>query len=313
MPPRFPLISLVLAGGLLLASCRAPRPVEEPAKPEPAASPAPAVKAAAGGLVPAEDVAFANKALAGKNGFLPAPDQTPAMTPQNTRFVVDLDSQRVYLYHENKLIAASKISSGMKYYRTETGDYTLGQKDLNHRSTTYGNFVNSRGGTVMSDVRNGFDPTPPGARFQGALMKYFMRFHHNGKPTAMGFHRGALPGYPASHGCVRLPEQTAAWFFKHVPMHTPILVRGTKYGVPYGASQGRPKRAPKVHSSLKKAAKPAEPKSSEAPAAGTESETSSAPPASSSAPASQSAAPAPAPVSAGEGASSLSEASPEEP
>lgn len=241
----------LLAGAMLLPSCRSV-PKTADAKPSVDQSPG----SAAGGLVSAEDVAAVNLFYknGGKRGFHPS--QAPALTPEDTYFVVDLDGQRAYLYHRKKLIAVSSISSGVRYYRTETGDYTLGQKDLNHRSSSYGNFVNSKGGTVMSDVQNGFDPTPVGARFEGALMKYFMRFHYKGQSTAMGFHRGVLPGHPASHGCVRLPDSMAAWFYQNVPMHTPILVRGTKYGIPIGKSQGRPKRSPKVHSSLK--SKPAE-------------------------------------------------------
>ena len=189
----------------------------------------------------------------GSGGFHLASDQLASpLTPDNTRFIVDLDAQQAYLYQGSRLAAYSSISSGQKYYRTETGDYTIGQKDLNHRSTTYGSFVTRSGSTLMGDVKAGYDPTPAGARFEGALMKYFMRLQHRSGPTAMGFHAGRLPGYPASHGCIRLPSKMAAWFFQHVPAGTPVIVRGSKYGVPYGSSQNRPKRAPKVHSSLKK-------------------------------------------------------------
>jgi len=253
------LLSLLFAASFL-ASCKTVPKAVDPAKPGDASAPATAV---AGGMVSAEDVAAVNTYFKTHktNGMLPAAP-VPVITPANSFFVVDLDGQRAYLYTDKKLLAATSIASGRKYYRTETGDYTVGQKDLNHRSSSYGNFVTKGGDTIMGDVQNGFDPTPVGARFEGALMKYFLRFHLNGSPTAMGFHRGILPGYPASHGCVRLPDKMASWFFTHVPLGTPIFVRGTKNGVPYGASQGRPKRSPRVHSSLKNkpnAAKPADP------------------------------------------------------
>lgn len=236
-----------LFGCLLLASCST---LQRPGDSASQATP----KEVRPEDVAAVDAFFKN---GGKGGFHPAPEATPPMTPDKAAFVVDLDGQRAYLYNGGQLIAASTLASGRKYYRTETGDYTLGQKDLNHRSTSYGSYVSRSGGTIMSDVQSGFDPVPVGGRFEGAMMKYFMRFAHNGKPTAMGFHRGELPGYPASHGCVRLPGSMAAWFFEHVPMNTPIYVRGTKYGIPIGASQNRPRRSPKVHSSLKKPAEPA--------------------------------------------------------
>ncbi|HEX2751166.1 MAG TPA: L,D-transpeptidase [Verrucomicrobiales bacterium] len=216
--------------------------------------------------VKAEDVAAveAHKAKGNKGGFLPSKDTLKGpLTAQNARFVVDLDAQRAYLYQHDNLIAYSPIASGRKYYRTETGNYTIGQKDLNHRSSSYGSFVNSKGGTMMSDVQAGFDPTPVGGRFEGALMKYFLRLYHNGQPTAMGLHRGVLPGYPASHGCIRLPGNMAEWFFSNVQLGTPVAVRGTKNGIPIGKSQGRPSRAPRVHSSLKN--KPMEEKVPPAP------------------------------------------------
>jgi lipoprotein-anchoring transpeptidase ErfK/SrfK len=218
------------------------------------------------GWVPAADSATVDAARAkgNKGGWHPAKDTLKEpLSAQNSRFVIDLDAQRAYLYQNDGLIAYSPVASGRKYYRTETGDYTIGQKDLNHRSTSYGNFVNSKGGTMMSDVQNGFDPTPVGGRFEGSLMKYFLRLYHNGKPTAMGLHRGVLPGYPASHGCIRLPGNMAEWFFTNVQLGTPVAVRGTKNGIPIGKSQGRPARSPKVHSSLKN--KPVEEKVPPAP------------------------------------------------
>jgi len=238
---------------LLFSNCRTTRGAKIESKPDDGRVPT---------EVRPEDAARVDawKAQGNKGGFFPAAGELPApITPQNSGFVVDLDAQRAYLYQGSKLIAYSPIASGRKYYRTETGDYTIGQKNLNHRSTSYGNFVNSKGGTVMSDVQNGFDPTPPGTRFEGSLMKWFMRLHHNGRSTAMGFHRGVLPGYPASHGCIRLPGTMAEWFFKNVPLGTPVCVRGVKNGIPIGKSQGRPKRSPKVHSSLKKKALPGVP------------------------------------------------------
>lgn len=237
---------------LFFASCRS---VPKPEGGAPGAEATAAPGAGAGGMVPAADVATAEAFFKTHktNAMIPKAGNTPAITVANSRFVVDLDAQRAYLYTDKTLVAATKIASGRKYYRTETGDYTLGQKDLNHRSSSYGNFVSKGGGTVMGDVQNGFDPTPVGARFEGALMKYFMRFYHNGQPTAMGFHRGPLPGYPASHGCVRMPELAASWFYEKAPMGTPIYVRGKSNGVPIGSDQHRPKRSPKVHSSLKNA------------------------------------------------------------
>jgi hypothetical protein len=63
---------------------------------------------------------------------------------------------------------------------------------------------------------------PAGGKFIPAPMRYFMRFE-----GANGMHAGYLPGYPASHGCVRLPEQNAIAFFNSVEVGTPVTVFGT--------------------------------------------------------------------------------------
>ncbi len=210
-----------------------------------------------------EDVAAADaffKTNQGR-GMIPDAARTPALTAENSGFVIELDQQRVYFYYGDQLLAFSKLSSGRPNYRTETGSYVIGQKDLNHRSTLYGDFVTSSGGSVMmKDVTQGFDPRPVGGKFQGSLMKYFQRFNTSGgATTAMGFHTGVLPGSPASHGCVRLPDGMAAWFFEHSSLGTPVFINGTKNGVPRGTAQKRAKREPKIHSSLKKPAAPAAP------------------------------------------------------
>jgi lipoprotein-anchoring transpeptidase ErfK/SrfK len=251
-------ILLPLTLGLLFASCRSTPKTAQPQD---------------DGRIPQEvrpqDIAAVDefKTKGGKGGFYPAAGTLPEpITAQNTAFIVDLDAQRAYLYQNSRLIAYSPIASGRKYYRTETGVYTIGQKNRDHRSSSYGDYVSSKGSTVMGDVTAGFDPVPVGARFQGSLMKWFMRLHHEGKSTAMGFHRGVLPGHPASHGCIRLPGTMAEWFFDNIPLGTTVVVTGKTYGVPYGASQNRPRRSPKVHSSLKK--KPEAPQEEPAPETG---------------------------------------------
>ena len=87
--------------------------------------------------VRAEDAAQVDawKAAGNKGGFYPAKEAlTAPITPANSGFVVDLDAQRAYLYQGSELIAYAPIASGRKYYRTETGDYTIGEKELNHHS-----------------------------------------------------------------------------------------------------------------------------------------------------------------------------------
>mgnify|MGYP003293025453 CR=1 FL=1 len=80
---------------------------------------------------------------------------------------------------------------------------------------------------------------PRGGKFIPAPMSYFMRFD-----GATGMHAGYLPGYPASHGCVRLPEKSAIIFFNAVEIGTPVHVFGrtprTQEYFRYGPQPARP-------------------------------------------------------------------------
>jgi lipoprotein-anchoring transpeptidase ErfK/SrfK len=73
---------------------------------------------------------------------------------------------------------------------------------------------------VKANVDARKDRRPPGARFLGAPMPYFMRFH-----GPIGMHAGNVPNTPASHGCVRLPPHLARAFFRHVSVGTPVRVQ----------------------------------------------------------------------------------------
>jgi len=84
----------------------------------------------------------------------------------------------------------------------------------------YGKIVDANGNTVVADADADMQ-VPRGGKFIPAPMHHFMRF--NGGD---GMHAGYLPGYPASHGCVRMPEQYAIAFFNAVQVGTPVTVFG---------------------------------------------------------------------------------------
>jgi len=95
--------------------------------------------------------------------------------------IVSLPDQRVYVYRDGVRIAASTCSTGKLGHRTPTGVFKILQKDKNHHSSTYNN----------------------------APMPYMNRLTWSG----IALHAGQLPGYPASHGCVRLPKEFAELLF----------------------------------------------------------------------------------------------------
>jgi lipoprotein-anchoring transpeptidase ErfK/SrfK len=91
--------------------------------------------------------------------------------------VISLDKQQLKLYAGDEEIARSRVSSGMRGYSTPTGVFSILQKDRWHRSNLY-------------------DDAP---------MYYMQRLTWSG----LALHQGIVPNYPASHGCVRLPEAFA--------------------------------------------------------------------------------------------------------
>lgn len=135
------------------------------------------------------------------------------------RVKIDLSAQRAYLYKRGELIAASRISTGRDGFETPTGRFKIVQKDKDHRSTIYGDYVGSGGRLLVAGVDIRRDPRPSGATFRGASMPYFLRF--NGP---IGLHAGNVPWYPASHGCVRLPIGMAQTFYRNVSVGTPVVV-----------------------------------------------------------------------------------------
>ena len=136
------------------------------------------------------------------------------------RVEIDLQQQTAFLIRGRRVVLESPISSGRFGHLTETGSYKVIEKELNHHSSIYGKIVDANGNTVVTDADVDMK-VPRGGRFIPAPMRYFMRFH-----GADGMHAGYLPGYPASHGCVRMPEQLAVAFFNAVETGTPVTVFG---------------------------------------------------------------------------------------
>lgn len=137
------------------------------------------------------------------------------------RMVIDLSQQRLRYFKGDKLVGVSPISSGREGNSTLNGKFRIIEKDLNHRSSLYGSYVDESDSIVVGDVDVRSDPRPPGTKFVGAGMRYFMRI-----VGGIGMHEGYLPGYPASHGCIRLPTRMAAIFFENTPHGTPVEVIG---------------------------------------------------------------------------------------
>lgn len=144
-----------------------------------------------------------------------------AQGPNGYSVEIDLEQQMAFLVYDGDVVLSSPISSGRTGFETKRGRFKVIQKERNHYSNLYGKIVDARGRTIVADADTDMR-VPRGAKFVAAPMPYFIRF--NG---AEGLHAGYLPGYPASHGCVRLPERNAIAFFNAVQVGTPVTVFGS--------------------------------------------------------------------------------------
>lgn len=161
------------------------------------------------------------------------------------RMTINLSDQRIYFYKGADLAGVSTISSGREGFDTPTGKFKIIQKNRDHRSSLYGDYVDAYGQPVQRDVDVRKDPKPPGTRFDGAEMRYFMRI-----TGAVGMHEGYLPGFPASHGCIRLPGRMARIFFAETPLGTPVEIVGRAPARPaYWAAPPPPPMPPPARTS----------------------------------------------------------------
>lgn len=209
-------VALVLTLGAPLSAAPQNIPIAQPraAKAAPVPKPAKAPKPVKTKQKPASE-------LISKQG---KPQTVPRVleqaSPDRTRIYVSLSKQRAYLLVGDEVAIDSPISSGKRAGMTPKGTYTVLEKDPDHRSSVYGAFVNSSGQIVRGGVSTRIDSAPSGTHYVGAPMKWFMRLTWEG----VGMHVGILPGYPASHGCVRMPEDIAKIFYDHVKIGTPAVI-----------------------------------------------------------------------------------------
>ena len=128
--------------------------------------------------------------------------------------------QTAYFYRGTQLIGKSWLSTGDANHTTPAGHFTIISKNKWHKSSRYGAAVDAAGNVVDADVDIKKDRLPPGTKYEGAKMTNFMRLTNDG----IGMHAGFLPGYPASHGCIRMPEHMSELFFNNVVPGTPVTI-----------------------------------------------------------------------------------------
>ena len=135
-----------------------------------------------------------------------------------TRIVVRIKEQRVYVYQGSNIIASSPVTTGKPGYETPTGHFSVMIKDIDHKSNLYGSYIDGTTGQVVNSNAEAKTAPPAGCVYDAANMPYYLRLCDNG----VGFHAGFLPGYAASHGCIRLPHAFAELLYWNVALNTPV-------------------------------------------------------------------------------------------
>ncbi|MGB8356230.1 MAG: L,D-transpeptidase family protein [Chthoniobacteraceae bacterium] len=133
--------------------------------------------------------------------------------------VINLGEQRAYFYKGKNLVGVSLISTGREGFDTPIGSFHIIQKDKDHVSSRFGDYDDKDGNILKKEIDRDKDPMPKGAVYDGARMPFFMRI-----VDGTGMHEGYLPGYPASHGCIRMPGFMAENFFFNTEVGTPVKI-----------------------------------------------------------------------------------------
>lgn len=134
-----------------------------------------------------------------------------------THITINLGKQMVFVYQGDHLAAESPVTTGKPGHLTPTGHFSIILKDIDHKSNLYGIAVDEHGNVIDDNAEVG-QKLRPGSVYDAADMPYYMRLTEDG----VGMHGGYLPGYPGSHGCIRLPHAFAELLYSNVSIGTPV-------------------------------------------------------------------------------------------
>jgi hypothetical protein len=88
----------------------------------------------------------------------------------NPSITISLREQRAYFYKSGVLVGVSQLSTGQEGLNTPSGRFSIIQKDKNHFSSLFGDYVDSAGNVVVANIDVTKDPKPKGAHFKGTPM-----------------------------------------------------------------------------------------------------------------------------------------------
>ncbi|RYD38044.1 MAG: hypothetical protein EOP86_01965, partial [Verrucomicrobiaceae bacterium] len=115
----------------------------------------------------------------------------PDSETERRHAIISLSKQRVSLFKNDVLVRSSSVSTGRRSNPTPTGKFVITDKQVDWTSSIY-----------------------------KVPMPYFMRLNCKD----IGLHQGVVPGYPASHGCIRMPRNEVQAFFKTLKIGDPVTI-----------------------------------------------------------------------------------------
>lgn len=146
------------------------------------------------------------------------------ITKTRSSVMISLADQRGYLLLDGKHVAMDfPVATGTKNYRTPTGEFKVLEMKEDYASNLYGRFVDIETGKTVDSDADSRKPRPPGTKFVGAQMPNWMRLTN----TGVGLHIGYVPGYPASHGCIRVVRSAMARLYPVSKIGTPVEIHET--------------------------------------------------------------------------------------
>ncbi len=134
---------------------------------------------------------------------------------------ISLGEQIATFYRGGREIGWCYVATGKEGRGTKPGSYNITEKIVDKHSNRYG-WIENEFGEVTDDDASPGDPVGPGERYMPAPMPYWMRLTNYG----IGMHVGNIPqpGAPASHGCIRMPEEFVPTLFNSVRVGTPVKI-----------------------------------------------------------------------------------------
>ncbi len=153
----------------------------------------------------------------------PEPRVVPVDPPAGITVVVSLADQKAWVFDDGALAFTTPVSTGTRRKPTPVGSFRITQKKRHHRSNLYSN----------------------------APMPYMQRLTNDG----IALHAGHLPGYPASHGCIRLPEAFARLLFAESRLGMMVVVTRLDTMPVMAATEAAPLLPDRIEPTLWKAEK----------------------------------------------------------